>query len=206
MHGGSHMPTLYALKPAFQAKLRPLADGLAKAGITANQITLLAAALSIATGVLVATLVEHRLIFLLMPVVLFARMALNAIDGMLAREHGQASRLGMYLNELCDVVSDLALILAFAVLFPVWGVVGFAIAAIIAEYAGVLGVAAGSGRNYAGPFGKSDRALALGVIAFLIACGLWLETIAPFVFPAMATLSLVTAINRIRSGLRGGGN
>jgi CDP-diacylglycerol--glycerol-3-phosphate 3-phosphatidyltransferase len=199
------MPTLYALKPAFQARLRPLADGLAKAGVTANQITLLAAALSIATGVVVAAFAFYPLVFLFMPVVLFARMALNAIDGMLAREHGQASKLGMYLNELCDVGSDLALILAFAVVFPVWGVVAFAIAAVIAEYAGVLGIAAGSGRNYAGPFGKSDRALALGVIGFLLACGLWVQAIAPFVFPIMATLSLATAINRIRSGLRAGG-
>ncbi|TIX75884.1 MAG: CDP-alcohol phosphatidyltransferase family protein, partial [Mesorhizobium sp.] len=174
-------------------------------GVTANQITLLAAALSVATGVVVAVLAGHRAVFLLMPVVLFARMALNAIDGMLAREHGQASKLGMYLNELCDVVSDLALILAFAALFPAWGVVAFAITAVLVEFAGVLGIAAGTGRNYAGPFGKSDRALALGIIAFLIACGLWVEAIRPFVFPAMATLSLVTAINRIRSGLNGSG-
>lgn len=181
-----------------------MADRLADAGVTANQITLLAAALSIATGLVVAILAFYPLVFLLMPVVLFVRMALNAIDGMLAREHGQASKLGMYLNELCDVVSDLALVLAFATLFPAWGVVAFAIAAVLVEFTGVLGVAAGSGRNYAGPFGKSDRALALGVIGFLIACGLWVETIAPFVFPVMATLSLVTAINRIRSGLRAG--
>ncbi|TIS57581.1 MAG: CDP-alcohol phosphatidyltransferase family protein [Mesorhizobium sp.] len=199
------MPTLYALKPAFQARLRPLADRLAGAGVTANQVTLLAAALSVATGLLVAALAGHRAVFLLMPVVLFLRMALNAIDGMLAREHGQASKLGMYLNELCDVVSDLALILAFAAAFPASGVVAFAITAVIAEYAGVLGVAAGTGRNYAGPFGKSDRALALGIIAALIACGLWVEAITPLVFPAMATLSLATAINRIRSGLKAGG-
>jgi CDP-diacylglycerol--glycerol-3-phosphate 3-phosphatidyltransferase len=198
------MPTLYALKPAFQARLRPLADGLARAGTTANQITLLAAALSVATGLVVAALADNRPVFLLMPVVLFLRMALNAIDGMLAREHGQASKLGIYLNELSDVASDLALILAFVAVFPAWGVVAFAIAAIIAEYAGVLGVAAGTGRNYAGPFGKSDRALALGILAFLIACGLWVEAIVPFVFPAMATLSLATAINRIRSGVRAG--
>ncbi|CCV15105.1 membrane hypothetical protein [Mesorhizobium sp. STM 4661] len=38
------MPTLYALKPAFQARLRPLADRLARAGVTANRITFLAAA------------------------------------------------------------------------------------------------------------------------------------------------------------------
>ncbi|MER8958367.1 CDP-alcohol phosphatidyltransferase family protein [Mesorhizobium sp. M0701] len=200
------MPTLYALKPAFQARLRPLADGLARAGVTANQITLLAAALSLATGLVVAALAGHRVVFLLMPLVLFTRMALNAIDGMLAREHGQASKLGMYLNELCDVVSDLALILAFAVIFPVWGVVACAIAAMITEFAGALGIAAGTGRNYAGPFGKSDRALALGILAVLIASGLWVPALTPLVFPAMATLSLATAINRIRSGLNGSGS
>lgn len=197
------MPTLYALKPAFQARLRPLADRLAGAGVTANQITLLAAGLSLATGMVVAVFAAHPAVFLLMPVVLFVRMALNAIDGMLAREHAQASKLGMYLNELCDVVSDLALILAFAAAFPAWGVVAFAVAAVIVEFTGVLGVGAGSGRNYAGPFGKSDRALALGVIGALIAFGVWPAAITPLVFPALATLSLATAINRIRSGLRG---
>lgn len=200
------MPTLYALKPAFQARLRPLADGLARAGVTANQITLLAAALSLATGLVVAALAGHRVIFLLMALVLFTRMALNAIDGMLAREHGQASKLGMYLNELCDIISDLALILAFAVIFPAWGVVAFAIAAMITEFAGVLGIAAGTGRNYAGPFGKSDRALALGILAVLVASGLWVPALTPLVFPAMATLSLATAINRIHSGLNGSGS
>ena len=89
-------------------------------------------------------------------------------------------------------------------MFAAWGVVAFAIAAMLVEFAGVLGVAAGSGRNYAGPFGKSDRAMVLGVIGFLIACDLWIEAVAPFVFPVLATLSVVTAINRIRSGLRAG--
>ena len=124
---------------------------------------------------------------------------------MLAREHGQASTLGMYLNEICDVVSYLALILPFAAfaLFGAWGVIAFAITAVLTEFAGVLGIAAGIGRNYAGPFGKSDRALALGVVAILCAAGLWPASIAALVFPAMATLSLLTAINRIRAGLIG---
>ncbi len=42
---------------------------------------------------------------LLLPVTLFVRMALNAIDGMMAREHGQASAAGAVLNELSDVVA-----------------------------------------------------------------------------------------------------
>jgi len=45
-------------------------------------------------------------------------MALNAIDGMLAREFGQKSRLGACLNELCDVVSDATLYLPFAFVAP----------------------------------------------------------------------------------------
>jgi len=45
-----------------------------------------------------------RPIFLLLPVWLGIRMGLNAVDGMLARELGQQSRLGAYLNEICDVV------------------------------------------------------------------------------------------------------
>jgi CDP-diacylglycerol--glycerol-3-phosphate 3-phosphatidyltransferase len=199
------MLTLYALKPAFQDRLRPLVGRLAAMGVTANFITIAAAALSIAAGVAIATAPGSRLLLLLIPLVLFVRMALNAMDGMLAREHGQASTLGMYLNEICDVVSDLALILPFAAFpqFGAWGVVVFAIAAMLAEFAGVLGIAAGIGRNYAGPFGKSDRALGLGVVAVLTAAGLWPAVIAPLVFPAMATLSLLTAINRIRAGLTG---
>ncbi|RAZ90492.1 CDP-alcohol phosphatidyltransferase family protein [Mesorhizobium hawassense] len=199
------MPTLYALKPAFQDRLRPLVGRLATVGVTANGITLLAAGLSIAAGLAIAASPGSRLLLLLIPLVLFVRMALNAMDGMLAREHGQASTLGMYLNEFCDVVSDLALILPFAAFpqFGVWGVVAFAIGAMLTEFAGVLGIPAGVGRNYAGPFGKSDRALGLGVVAALCAVGLWPAAIVPFVFPAMATLSLLTAINRIRAGLTG---
>ena len=198
------MATLYDLKPAFQGLLRPMADWLASVGATANQVTVAAAVMSVAAASLIAALPQTRAIFLVIPVVLFVRMALNAIDGMLAREHGQASTLGMYLNELCDVLSDLALIFAFAAvpIFPVWGVVAFAISAVVAEYAGVLGIPAGIGRNYAGPFGKSDRAFALGLIAVLLASDTFIGTIAPFVFPALALLSLATIANRIRAGLR----
>jgi len=197
------MPTLYAIKPAFQATLRPLVVRLAAAGVTANQVTLFAMLLSFAAAGAVAVWSGRPAVLLILPAVLFIRMALNAIDGMLAREHGQASRLGMYLNELCDIASDTALILAFLFVagIPAWGVVVFALCAIAAEFTGVLGLAAGIGRNYAGPFGKSDRALALGIVAVLIAFGLWPSLLAELAFPAMAALSLLTIANRVRAGL-----
>lgn len=200
------MPTLYQIKPAFQATLRPLVGRLASLGVTANQVTVAAALLSIAAALLVVAFPDRPAVFLLLPVVLFLRMALNAIDGMLAREHGQASKLGMYLNEICDVISDLALILAFLAVpgLAAWSVVGFALLAVIVEFTGVLGLASGIGRNYAGPFGKSDRALALAVVAILIAAGYWTPVIGTWIFAAMAILSAITVANRIRAGLSGG--
>jgi len=195
--------TLYDIKPAFQALLRPLTSRLASAGVTANQITIAAMLLSVAAGILLAVYPDDRAVFWMLPAVLFIRMALNAIDGMLAREFGQASTLGMYLNELSDVVSDLALILPFAFVSPFApaGVVAFAIAAVIVEFAGVLGIPAGIGRNYAGPLGKSDRALALGVVAVLVASGFALPAWLSWIFPLLAALSAVTVVNRVRAGL-----
>src|SRR5882724_507964 len=108
------MPSIYQIKPRFQALLRPLVRALAAGGVTANQVTLAAAAMSVVAGIALATYGETARVWLVLPVVLFVRMALNAIDGMLAREHGQKSPLGAFLNELSDVVSDAALYLPFA--------------------------------------------------------------------------------------------
>ena len=198
------MPTLYSIKPAFQKLLRPLVGRLVAGGATANQVTIAATVLSILAGGLIALFPTAASLFWILPAVLFVRMALNAIDGMMAREFGQASKLGAYLNEIGDVLSDLALILPFLLVAPfsAIGVVAFAIAAILAEYAGLLGVMTGGSRGYDGPFGKSDRALALGIIAALIGSGVELPTWFGWVFPLMALLSVYTMANRIRAGLR----
>jgi len=199
--------TLYELKPRFQALLRPLVGRLAAAGVTANQVTLAAAVVSVVVGVGVAAAVAGdaggRLVFLALPVWLFVRMALNAVDGMLAREHGQKSRLGAYLNELSDVVSDAALLLPFAVL-PVFGAISVAVVAVLAalsELAGVLGRTVGASRRYDGPLGKSDRALVFGALAVWIGVGGSLPGWLFWLMPVIAVALLATTINRVRAGL-----
>jgi CDP-diacylglycerol--glycerol-3-phosphate 3-phosphatidyltransferase len=195
--------TLYDLKPRFQALLRPLVARLAAAGVTANQVTLAAAALSVAVGVGVMLAADARGLFLLLPLWLFVRMALNAVDGMLAREHGQKSRLGAYLNELSDVVSDAALLLPFAVL-PVFGAISVAVVAVMAalsEFAGVLGQTVGASRRYDGPLGKSDRAFVLGALAVWIGAGGPLPGWLFWLMPVIAVALLATTINRVRAGL-----
>ena len=104
--------TLYQIKPLFQSLLRPTMFWLYKHHVTANHITLAALALfssyRIAVGVGGTThplfAIAHRA---------FYPYALNALDGMLARECNQQTRLGAILNETGDVISDIALYLPF---------------------------------------------------------------------------------------------
>jgi CDP-diacylglycerol--glycerol-3-phosphate 3-phosphatidyltransferase len=198
--------SIYALKPRFQALLRPLAGALARAGITANQVTLAAAVVSVALGLFVAWRLPERWPFLLIPLWMFVRMAFNAIDGMLAREFGQQSRLGAYLNELTDVVSDAALFLPFAFIAPfspLWtGLV--IVLAVISEYAGALGPLVGASRRYDGPMGKSDRAFVFGVLGLWVGLASTLPVWAGLVMPVLAAALVVTIVNRVRGGLREG--
>jgi len=197
------MPSIYDLKPKFQSLLRPLSNALANAGITANMVTVSAMALSFATGA--AILYSH--IFrslLLLPVILFARMALNAIDGMLAREHNQKTPLGAILNELGDVFSDAALYLPLATFLPFDPslIVVIVLFALLSEMTGIIGKQIGASRRYDGPMGKSDRAFVFGALGLLLGLGL---PIFPAVRPVlwiMAVLLFLTIVNRARGALR----
>ncbi|GLK87485.1 CDP-alcohol phosphatidyltransferase family protein [Pseudomonas turukhanskensis] len=197
------MPSIYDLKPRFQNLLRPGVTRLHARGVTANQVTLFACAISILVGVVVAIFAEHRAVFALLPLWMLLRMGLNAVDGMLAREFGQQSRLGAYLNEITDLVADAALYLPFACLA---GVSGAAVGAVVllawlSEYAGVLGLMVGASRRYDGPMGKSDRAFVFGLLGFLLALGVpvapWLTSI----MAVLAALLVYTTYNRVKRGL-----
>jgi CDP-diacylglycerol--glycerol-3-phosphate 3-phosphatidyltransferase len=194
--------TLYSLKPRFQAILRPAVVRLAAAGVTANQVTVAAAAISCLVGGLIAWSGQPSF-FLLLPVWLLLRMGLNAIDGMLAREFGQKSRLGAYLNELGDVVADAALTLPFATVAPfgAGGVFAVIFLAALAEYAGVMGQLAGAERRYDGPMGKSDRALVFGALGAWIGLFGSLPAWTAWLAPLLALLLIVTTINRVRRGV-----
>jgi CDP-diacylglycerol---glycerol-3-phosphate 3-phosphatidyltransferase len=195
--------SLYQLKPAFQGLLRPLVEGLARGGVTANQVTLAAGIVSVALGVWLCTQSGQPALFLLLPAWFLLRMAFNAVDGMLAREHGQQSPLGAYLNELSDVVSDSALYLPFAFIAPFgWiGVGAVILTAAVSEYAGVLGLMVGASRRYDGPMGKSDRALVFGALGLWVGLGGALPAWTAWLMPLLFVLIVFTIVNRVRNGL-----
>jgi len=198
------MASIYQLKSAFQNVLRPLTRALAAARISANHVTLTALALSCLVGGVIAANPDRTSLLLLLPGTLFVRMALNAIDGMLAREHNMKTRLGAVLNELGDVVSDSALYLPLALVpaFNHWLVVGLVILAVMVEMVGVVAIQIGATRNYAGPMGKSDRAFAFGLIALLLGLGVAEGTWVTAALSVMLLLSLFTIYNRARLALR----
>jgi len=197
------MPSVYQLKPAFQGLLRPIVNWLARIGITANQVTLAALLLSLATGGVIAWARGGRAL-LLLPTALFVRMALNAFDGMLAREHNQKTALGAILNEMGDVLSDAGLYLPLALVpgFQPWLVFAFVLLSFLSEMTGVIGVQIGASRRYDGPFGKSDRAFIIGLLGLLLGLRVPLGRVIPFLFGAMILLLVATILNRARRALQ----
>lgn len=200
--------SIYDLKPKFQNLLRPLVIKLEQRGVTANQVTLTACAISVVLGLILTALSGYHWLFILIPIWLFVRMALNAIDGMLAREFNQKSRLGGYLNEITDVVSDAALYLPFAFISPFDGLqIGLIIwLSALTEFCGVLGQVQGKTRRYDGPLGKSDRAFLFGVLGLVY---VFVPTLPDFLYGLLwvdIILLIVTCVNRVKSGLAEVGN
>ncbi|MBX4866563.1 CDP-alcohol phosphatidyltransferase family protein [Rhizobium bangladeshense] len=195
--------SVYQLKSRFQNILRPLVRSLAARGVTANQVTSVAAAVSVLLGLfLIVAPIPHW--FLLVPVWFLLRMGLNAIDGMLAREHGQKSILGAYLNEIGDVVSDVALYLPFALIDPNGMMLAVAVIFLSAltEFAGILGQTVGASRRYDGPLGKSDRAVLFGALGIFIAVGGRFAAWTSWLWAVVALLLVWTIIKRISAGIR----
>lgn len=191
--------TIYDLKPKFQEFLRPTLNAFYNRGITPNHITLLALTLSIAMGATIWMTHGATWTLLFLPLFLFIRMALNAIDGLLAKEYNLQSDSGAILNEMGDILSDMALYLPFAIIagFDTVIIVAIVILAILSESVGILVWAIKGERAYQGPMGKSDRAFAFGLMGVLyvaLGLGVWID----IVLVVVIILSLKTIYNRWR--------
>lgn len=198
------MISVYNIKPKFQQLLKPVMEFLHRNKFTPNQVTVLALIGSIATGVFVYF--DKGWFYLwVVPFYLLVRMALNAIDGMMARAYNLQSPLGEVLNELGDVLADLAIFYPVLLKFGMDRhpnlLAAFIALMIINEFVGVLGKAMGRSRRYDGPMGKSDRALFIGllcIIVFFIPMVLsWIYYLILIVIFAM----LLSTIARIKNSL-----
>ena len=171
------MISVYQLKPKFQQALSPTAFFLYKKGITANQVTIAAIWLSLTLGLLLSFYSTNTWVWLVLPLGLLVRMALNALDGMMARQYNMTSQLGEVLNEMGDILSDLFILIPFVLFSGIHPgfIILFALLSILNEFAGLLGKVINGVRRYDGPMGKSDRALLIGLFGLVYV--FWQEVI-----------------------------
>jgi len=167
-------------------------------GISPNAITFTAIFLSIGTGVS-AYFLEEKSFLLIMPLSLFIRMALNALDGMMARAYQLQSKSGEVLNELGDVVSDFVMFFPIGVVLKVniFLFIAFLFLSVINEYAGILGKAMNQIRRYDGPMGKSDRAFVVGLLCLIVYFFPHLKVFSNEVFCIIITFLIISTGIRI---------
>lgn len=161
---------LYKLKPGFQKTLSPLLQLCLEYGVTPFQLNLLGLVTSITAGaILFISSYKHELL-LLIPLLVFTRIASNALDGMVARSNPKIdAKKGNVINELFDRLSDLAIFLGITFSKNENVNIGFLciILMLLNSYIGVLAQAVYDKRFYLGIMGKADRMFYLGIAAFM---------------------------------------
>lgn len=197
------MISVYQLKPKFQQLLNPVLLFLHKRKVTANQITIASIILSMIIGILFWNADSYNWFFLSLPIGLLLRMALNALDGMVARKFNQMSKLGEVLNEVGDIVSDVIIFFPLLKFQPdsLYLVVAFIVLSVINEFSGLLGKVIGEDRRYEGPMGKSDRALLLGVYGIVTFIGIHISSYSNYIFGAVILLLLISTFTRLKKAL-----
>ncbi len=190
--------SIYQFKRQFQNLLRPVSQKLVHHGLTANQVTLGAVVLSGVTAHYIAH-TKHRHTWLILPTSLFVRMAMNAIDGMMAKEHHQASTLGAWLNEAGDLISDALLLSSlFPHLPPAYHLAlkRTIVLSLATECVAITSTLHTGERANHGPLGKSDRAFLLGFVGLLIGCGVRIDKYQKPILTLSQTLLCLTLYRR----------
>lgn len=200
---GFLMISIYKIKPAFQKLLNPVLEFLYKMGISANQITISSVFLSLIVGICFWFSDSNRWLFLTLPFGLLIRMALNALDGMMARTYNQQSKLGEILNEAGDVISDFFIYIPLLKFFSeqTYLVAVFLCLSIFNEFAGLLGKVVSSERRYDGPMGKSDRAFLISIIGILLFFQINIHEYAFYTFMVINLLLILSTYKRLSGAL-----
>lgn len=162
---------LYMQKGVFQKVVRWMGGRW----MTANQATCFGIAFVLLTAsafYVGLTYTQWHWLLLLVPPFLIMRMAMNALDGLLAREYGTATVAGELFNEALDIIGDTV---CYGSLFfvpdgPLLSLTLMLILSWMAEFFGVMGKGFPGGVRRHETFlgGKPDRAVWMSILALLL--------------------------------------
>lgn len=190
-----------------RSSLRPLIAAAQRRGITPNRLSVINLGLAAAAGLLLALFPGAQLPLLLLTLVLMLRVVLDLLDGMMARELGECSELGVLLNETVEALGATLLYLPLA-LHPgiaAWLLVLVVTLGLCAEIVGLSALKIGPERRLEGPFGKRDRAILFAVIGLILAFDTQAAAWLPWLLLPAVALTLITIGNRFRAALRASG-
>jgi CDP-diacylglycerol--glycerol-3-phosphate 3-phosphatidyltransferase len=190
--------SIYSIKPAFQRRLLFARDVFVRRGISADSLTALGLGLSTMGAIALVLSNQMPLLLFTIPVWAMGRIALNALDGMVAVADGSARPYGEVLNEVCDRLSDTAWFIALAILVDPVMALGALVLILISSYIGTVVKAAGGTRIYSGTMGKADRMILLSIAS--VAAYFWgLRALTLFVLLVLIATPL-TALQRLFLG------
>ena len=198
------MISIYKLKPKFQKLLQPLLLLLKRIGVSPNHITVFTIFFSLLIGYILFLGINNSSWFIIVALGLLIRMMLNALDGMMANQFNLQSKLGEILNEIGDVISDIAIYFPFLYFEAIKSeyVILFIFLSIINEFCGVLAKLISGSRRYDGPMGKSDRAFLVGIICIVLFFTDSILIYLDYVFIIAIFLILISSYFRITKALK----
>lgn len=198
------MISIYKLKPKFQKLLQPLLLLFKKIGVSPNHITVFTIFFSLLIGYILFLGIYNSFWFIVVALGLLIRMMLNALDGMMANQFNLQSKLGEILNEIGDVISDIAIFFPFLYFEAIKSeyVILFIFLSIINEFCGVLAKLISGSRRYDGPMGKSDRAFLVGIICIVLFFTDSILIYLDYVFIIAIFLILISSYFRITKALK----
>jgi CDP-diacylglycerol--glycerol-3-phosphate 3-phosphatidyltransferase len=131
---------------------------------------------------------------------MLTRLALNHMDGIIARERGMKTPLGGLLNEMATPVEDMALYLPLAIRteLPAALIVCAVMSCALVEVAGLASVAIGGARRFDGPMSKVVRGVFFGVLVVAVVLGLAPASWVAWALVLALILLVVTAGNRLK--------
>lgn len=154
---------------------RSMAAGLARAGVSANAISIAGMACGVGAGVLFALTGTRpewaRVLWLAGAACVQLRLLANMLDGMVAIASGRASRVGELYNEVPDRVSDAATLVGLGYAAGGEPALGYlaALLAVFTAYVRAVGKAGGAPNDFRGPMAKQQRMFLVTVAAVYLA-------------------------------------
>lgn len=162
---------IYSIKPKFQKFLSPIKNLFIRYKVHPTTINILSLIISLSGGISLYLSGKYPLLLIYIPFMAFIRTALNALDGLVARELKiKNQKFGEVLNEITDRFSDVVIFLGLAFVAYVNLSLGLItiILILLNSYLSILSKAAGGSRQYGGLVGKADRMFYLSLASILV--------------------------------------